>query len=224
MSIARAARLMLRAQRYGALSTASEKFNGHPFGSITPFLADHDGSILVCVSALAEHTKNMVKDPRVSLVTHDQRDGNVQAQGRVTLIGHAKPEPEPQRIGSRYMRYFPDARAYLGMSDFAFYRIRPIALRYIAGFGQIHWVSAEDYTVAGAEAFAQQEEGMLAELNSRRPESLQRLMRQNFGIELGEMQAIGLDCDGLDVAHGGRTWRIDYPDALPVPSLDALLG
>jgi putative heme iron utilization protein len=44
---ARAARLLLRAHRYGALGTLSQKFDGHPFGSITPYLTDHDGSLQI---------------------------------------------------------------------------------------------------------------------------------------------------------------------------------
>jgi len=54
---ARAARCLLRAHRYGVLSTLSKKFDGHPFGSIAPYLTDHDGSVLLFISALAEHTK-----------------------------------------------------------------------------------------------------------------------------------------------------------------------
>ena len=81
---------MLRAHRYGALCTLSKKFDGHPFGSITPYLVDHDGSLLVLISTLAEHTKNIQHDPRVSLITHNQNDSNIQTQGRVTLVGTAE--------------------------------------------------------------------------------------------------------------------------------------
>ncbi len=49
----RAARQLLRAHRYGALSTLSKKFDGHPFGSITPYMVDHDGNLIILISALA---------------------------------------------------------------------------------------------------------------------------------------------------------------------------
>ena len=62
MSNAREARQMLRAHRYGALSTLSKKFDGHPFGSICPYLVDHDGSLLILISTLAEHTKNILAE------------------------------------------------------------------------------------------------------------------------------------------------------------------
>ena len=79
---ARAARQMLRAHRYGVLCTLSKKFNGHPFGSITSYLVDHDGSLLILVSTLAEHTKNIQHDPRVSLITHYKDDNDIQSLTR----------------------------------------------------------------------------------------------------------------------------------------------
>ncbi len=91
---------MLRRHCYGALSTVSKKFNGHPFGSITPYLADHDGSLLILISALAEHSKNIMHDLRVSLITHDQHDADIQAQGRVTLIGEARAGSRPRAGGA----------------------------------------------------------------------------------------------------------------------------
>src|SRR5487761_1894852 len=124
---ARAARQLLRAHRYGALCTLSKKFDGFPFGSITPYLVDHDGSLIILISTLAEHTKNILHDPRVSLITHDQRDSHIQTQGRVTVLGNAQIINNHDAIGARYLRYFPEAQGYFQMHDFAFYRIRPIA-------------------------------------------------------------------------------------------------
>src|SRR5512146_2963822 len=117
-STARAARQLLRAHRYGALCTLSKKFDGHPFGSITPYLVDHDGSLLILISALAEHTKNIQNDPRVSLITHNQEDPRIQTQGRVTVVGSASRISERNEAGKRYLRYFPDAQPYFDTAEF----------------------------------------------------------------------------------------------------------
>src|SRR5512135_3173266 len=108
-STALAARQLLRAHRYGALSTLSKKFDGHPFGSITPYLVDHDGSLLILISNIAEHTKNILNDPRVSLITHTQDDPHIQTQGRVTVVGSASLVANRDGAGKRYLRYFPEA-------------------------------------------------------------------------------------------------------------------
>lgn len=219
--ISREARQMLRAHRYGVLGTLSKKFAGYPFGSITPYLVDHDGSLLILISSLAEHTKNILHDSRVSLITHDQRDAHILSQGRVTVIGNAEPEQNREPAGLRYLRYFPEAQAYLAMHDFSFFRIRSVAIRYIGGFGKIHWVDIENYSVARAEQFARQEESLLAEINAKYQITVRQLLKQRYGIEAANMQAIGLDCDGLDIHSGEQVWRLDFPETSTAPSLDA---
>jgi putative heme iron utilization protein len=198
---ARDARQLLRAHRYGALSTLSKKFDGHPFGSITPYLVDHDGSLLILISALAEHTKNIRHDPRVSLITHNQEDSHIQTQGRITLVGSAALDAERVQIGKRYLRYFPEAQIYYDMPDFQFYRIVPQALRYISGFGDIHWVKADRYQVP-SNTLAAEEDVLLARINAARP-ATQGLV-------------IGIDCDGYDLRLNDRTMRHDFP----TPALD----
>jgi hypothetical protein len=80
----------------------------------------------------------------------------------------------------------------------------------------------EKYAVARAEQFAQQEESLLAEINAKQQIILRRLLQQRYGIEAVNVQAIGLDCDGLDVASGEYIWRLDFAEAATGPSLDAL--
>ncbi len=201
-SNARIARQMLRAHRYGALSTLSKKFDGHPFGSITPYLVDHDGSLLILISALAEHTKNIQNDPRVSLITHNQDDPHIQTQGRVTLVGNASLFTDREQAGKRYLRYFPEAQTYFDMHDFNFFRIVPLALRYIGGFGDIHWVKADNYLVP-LYPLIRAEAALLEKLNS------------SHSATQGHL--VGIDCDGYDLRIDARNLRRDFP----TPALDA---
>lgn len=209
---AREARQILRAHRYGALCTLSKKFDGHPFGSITPYLVDHDGSLLILISALAEHTKNIQNDARVSLITHNQDDPCIQTQGRVTVVGSATLESDRDGAGLRYLRYFPEAQTYFAMHDFQFYRIVPQAIRYIGGFGNIHWVKAANYAVASYPLIANEEE-VLAQMNAEHEAAMRRHTAQTDS----EVELIGIDCDGFDIRVGERLLRIQSE----VPILDA---
>jgi hypothetical protein len=193
------ARQLLRAHRYGALSTLSKKFNGHPFGSITPYLVDHDGSMLILISALAEHTKNIQSDPRVSLITHNQDDPHIQTQGRVTVVGSATLEADRDDAGKRYLRYFPEAETYFAMHDFQFYRIVPQAIRYIGGFGNIHWVKADNYIVP-TYPLIEEEDALLDELNAKRPAT--------------QGAVIGVDCDGYDVRTNDKVTRSHFAEMI----------
>jgi hypothetical protein len=200
ISTAKAARQLLRAHRYGALCTLSKKFDGHPFGSITPYLVDHDGSLLILISTLAEHTKNIQHDPRVSLITHNQEDTHIQTQGRITIVGTALLLEDRELAGKRYLRYFPEAKTYFAMHDFQFYRIVPQALRYIGGFGDIHWVKAENYLLPPYPLIAE-EDALLDKINAAR--------------SVSDGLVIGIDCDGFDLRLNERTARHDFQFLAP---------
>ncbi len=209
MSNARSSRQMLRAHRYGVLCTLSNKFNGHPFGSIPPYLVDHDGSLIIFISTLAEHTKNIKYDCRVSLITHDQSNLDIQSQGRVTVVGEAQPVPDKDKIVLRYLRYFPEAQSYLAMHDFSFYRIMPQILRYIGGFGRIHWIAANGYLVAPY-PLIEQEADVIAHMNLEHRDAMRRYCRHTYQCEALDVELLGIDCDGFDVSADGRNLRFDF--------------
>ena len=210
------ARQLLRAHRYGALSTLSKKFSGHPFGSIMPYLVDHDGSLLILISTLAEHTKNILADPRVSLITHSQDNPHIQAQGRVTVVGTVTRVSDREGAGKRYLRYFPEARTYFDMHDFQFYRINPLAIRYIGGFGDIHWVKPEDYVVHHC-ALIEQEDGILEHMNTDHQDALCNYCRHSHRHDATQAEMIGIDPDGFDVRDGKKVMRFEFSR----PVLDA---
>lgn len=221
MSSASEARRLLRSHRYGALSTLSKKLDGFPFGSITPYLVDHDGSLLILISALAEHSKNIRHDPRVSLITHNQSDPRIQMQGRVTVAGHAQQLPDQQQAVARYLRHFPEASDLLTL-DFAFYRIRPVAIRYIGGVGRIHWLNLDNYLAPHAAYFAQNEEKILNKINTQQTSTLRDLLSRH-GMEASDAQLIGLDCDGLSFLANEQFWRLDFAETLnDLSQLDSL--
>jgi len=202
--------MMLRAHRYGALSTLSKKFDGHPFGSITPYLVDHDGSLLILISGLAEHTKNILGDSRVSLITHDQYNPHIQTQGRVTLVGNATFDPDRERCGIRYLSYFPEAQTYFDMPDFNFFRIVPFSIRYIGGFGDIHWVKADNYRLPSYPLISK-ESALLDEFDAAQRSALAR----SVGVaDAKEVTLIGVDCDGFDLRADDRVYRSDFAEVV----------
>lgn len=219
MSHAREARCLLRAHRYGVLSTLSKRFDGHPFGSIAPYLTDHDGSVLLFISGLAEHTKNLLIDPRVSLITHDQNDARIQTQGRVTVIGKATPLDGREPYAARWLHYFPENEPLFELGDFSFFRIVPQAVRHVAGFGQARWVMSH-FTVPPYPLITQ-EDGLLAQLNAERQDELRRYLELR-GLSPECVRILGIDCDGFDVAADGRMLRFDFD--VPVTDADSALA
>jgi heme iron utilization protein len=202
------ARRFTRANRQGVLCTISKKLGGYPFGSVCPFVPDHAGRPVILISTLAEHTKNIDADPRVSLIVQPYAEDQHNA-GRVTIVGDAVGLPEKDSLGPRYLRYLPQAETYFAMHDFFFYRIEPLRIRYIGGFGKIHWIEAENY-LAKDDPLASQEEGVLAHMNADHAHNLRDYCRHVHKVEPDEVEMIGIDGDGFDVRADDRVLRFDF--------------
>lgn len=214
MSLGREARRHLRAHKYGVLSTLSRALDGYPFGSIVPFALDDRAYPVILASRLAEHARNFSADPRVSLLVHEA-GADVQAGARVTLLGKTVPVATGDPAAERYLRYFPAARDYLRL-DFDFYRIEPVTLRVVAGFGKIHWISREAY-MPPENSLAAHESAILAHMNADHADSLRDYCRFYHRHNAGNPAMVGIDCDGFDVRADGALLRF----AFDPPVIDA---
>jgi len=214
-SNARQARCYLRARSHGVLSTLSRRIAGYPYGSIVPYVLDHAGRPVILVSRLAEHTKNMEADHRASLVARDDGD-EIQAGARLTLLGDAERFDCGQHLRARFLRYQPQAEQLLGLKDFSFWRITPVALRFIAGFGAIRWVPAKEFTTA-ASAIEEVESEIVSHMNGDHVDALRACCRSWSGSDVGKAAMIGVDCDGFDVLADGSRLRLEFPEMATDP-------
>lgn len=207
MSNAREARRHLHAAEFGMLATRSRRFPGYPFGSIVPFVLDHAARPAFFISRLAEHRKNIDADGRVSLLAHAPAE-HLLAGARLTLVGDAEQAGDDGALRERYLRYVPGAAQLLELGDFDIYRIAPVAVRFIAGFGAVHWLSAADFAPgASLEAI---EADVLAHMNADHRRALEDCCRQLHGVAAQRVEMIGIDCDGFDVRADGRRLRFPF--------------
>jgi putative heme iron utilization protein len=204
MSLASEARQFLRATRSGVLSTFSSKFAGYPFGSVAPFVLDHSGQPVVLISTIAEHTKNIIANPKISLLVFDGTD-DLQASARLSLIGEAKQiDKDDENLRARYLRYFPQAVGYFEMHDFNFYRIEMAQARYIAGFGKMGWVSGNELSgeqfLNDPQPLAVQETSIIEHMNADHQHNLIGYCKHFYDIDVTNPQMLGIDSDGFDVS------------------------
>jgi putative heme iron utilization protein len=208
------ARRLFLQESFGILSTLSLDVPGYPFGSVVPYCADGTGRPVIYISHIAQHTKNIKADPRVSLTIVESHSGDdeVQSRGRLTLIGDAAPVQQGERrTAERYFRHVPESRQYDQTHDFAFYRIDLVRLRFIGGFGQIHWVEPREFLIDNP--FSEAQEGrILDHMNTDHAGAL----RQYAGGKDSIMT--GIDSEGFDMLANGRKLRIDFDG--PVRSME----
>jgi putative heme iron utilization protein len=213
-SRARAARMLVRRHRSGVLSSHSLKFAGYPYGSALPHATDHAGRPVVLISQLAEHTRNLEADARASLIVCES-GADLQAQPRVTVLGTTHPVADAARIERRYLRFYPEHAQYLTIGGFRFFALEPFQVRYIQGFGGLHWIAGESYLAP--EALRDAEEEILAHMNRDHPDALRAYCRHVHDVDAQDPQMVGFDCDGFDVRAGERLLRFDFAE----PVLDA---
>ena len=212
-----AARQLLNHQSVGVLSTQSVDVEGYPFGSIAPYVLDYDGQPVMLISDIAQHTRNIKRNNKVSLTVFDRYADDAQATGRLTWIGDAEPvNPADAEIRRRYLRYFPSAESYFDTHDFSFYCIHLRRARFIGGFGQIFWVEAAEMLFPNP--FRQAETGIVKHMNEDHEKALRHYCAALKGIEVQSVAMTGIDGEGFDLLADGRKLRIDFDS--PISSVE----
>jgi len=140
-------RTLMSLTSVATLSTISRKDGGYPFGSLMPFALDSLGRPIFLISNMAMHTQNLKADSRCSLfVGQTMVDGDALGAARATMIGNAEPIPgnDIADARERYLARHENSHHWVDFPDFSFFRLQPINLYYVGGFGVMGWVEAPD--------------------------------------------------------------------------------
>ncbi|WXL24980.1 DUF2470 domain-containing protein [Ectopseudomonas mendocina] len=211
------ARHLLLKEYRGVLSTHSKAMPGFPFGSVVPYCLDAEGFPLILISRIAQHTHNLLKDNKCSLLVGEREAADVQAAGRLTLLAEAvKLEGEQQidQAAQRYYRYFPDAQDYQKAHDFDFWRLNPVRWRFIGGFGAINWLDQ----VALANPFAGESGvSMLEHMNSDHAQAIAHYVELAGLPNEPEAQMVGIDTEGFHLRIGQRIHWLAFPTSCNSP-------
>jgi putative heme iron utilization protein len=151
---AQKARSLLEGRRFGVLTTISKRMPGYPFGSIAPFSVDDEGRPLLLLSGLAVHTKNLDENAKASLLVFDKAaEEDPLGSARMNLMGEVDAVPEPDLAAARaaYVKDHPESEQWLDFGDFQLYRLAVADVYYIGGFGEMGWVSKDDFAEAKPE-------------------------------------------------------------------------
>lgn len=145
-------RALLSASGVASLATLHD---GAPAVSLTPWAPTTDGSaILIHVSRLAQHTGDILADPRVAaMIAEPESEGKLaQALPRVMIHGAAREldreSGEYERAKLAYLTRHPRSEMTFGLGDFSLFAIEPRTVRFVAGFGRAFDVEKEE--LAGA--------------------------------------------------------------------------
>ncbi|XP_010466336.1 PREDICTED: uncharacterized protein LOC104746532 [Camelina sativa] len=198
-----AVRNLLEQARFAHLCTVMSKMHhrreGYPFGSLVDFAPDRMGHPIFLFSPLAIHTRNLLAEPRCSLVVQIPGWSGL-SNARVTLFGDVYPlsEDEQEWAHKQYI-----AKHQHGPSEqwgnFHYFRMQNISdIYFIGGFGTVAWVDVKEYEALQPDKIAVDGgEGNLKELNAIFSKPLRELLSTES--EVDDAALISIDSKGIDV-------------------------
>jgi putative heme iron utilization protein len=214
------ARSLLRRSRQGALATLMTG-SGDPYCSLVNVASHPDGSPILLISRLALHTKNILGDPRVSLMLDERAEGDPLEGARIMLAGRAEEarKEDAKLLRRRYLNAHPSAEVFVDFKDFSFFRIRPLAAHLVAGFGRIVDLKPERFLIdlSDATALLEAEQGAIEHMNADHLEATNLYATRLLGAESADWRCTGCDPGGLDLQAGTVTLRLDFPERVTGP-------
>jgi putative heme iron utilization protein len=212
------ARNLLRRARTGTLATLNAD-DGIPYASLVNVATDVRGLPLLLISTLAWHTRNLMAEPRASLMVAEvPASGDALTGPRVSVMGRFL-RVEDGSVRRRYLARHPAAELYAGFGDFAFWRMEPEQAHAVAGFGRIETIPAGEM-FPSADEMSALEEGAIAHMNEDHEDAVQRFAAKRLGATPGGWKITGIDPDGADLRRDQEVLRL--PFATPVHTAGAL--
>lgn len=211
----REVRRIVRASDRACLATRLAE-GGGPYASLVLSACEHDGTPVLLLSDLADHTRNIAADPRVALLFDATAGLEDPLSGpRVTLTGRARAVDAP-RLRARYLARHPGAATYADFRDFRLYRVAVERAHFVAGFGRVRWLDGEHVLFRGAaEELVRAEQDILARINDGQTPTL---LAQALGgrRETGWIMT-GVDPEGCDLRTGAAVTRLDFAEPVRDP-------
>ncbi len=185
--------------------------HGAPYASLVLIAADLDASPLLLLSDLAQHSRNIAFDPRISLLIDGTAGYRDPLTGpRLTVIGQAKVVADPSLL-ARFTAHHPTSAVYSGFADFRLYQVAAERGHLVAGFGRIHWIDGHDLLfTADTGPLAAAEPAILMHMNERHAEAVTDYARGLLGRAGVDWRMSGIDPEGADLQREGETARLDF--------------
>ncbi|KAL9671039.1 hypothetical protein QQ045_008602 [Rhodiola kirilowii] len=199
-----AVRNLMEQARFAHLCTVMSRMHhrreGYPFGSLVDFAPDPLGHPIFSFSPLAIHTRNLLADPRCTLVVQIPGWSGL-SNARVTIFGDVYPLPDDQQEWAHKLYI---SKHQQGPSqqwgNFYYFRMENISsdIYFIGGFGTVAWVDVKEYESVKPDKIAVDGgEQNLKALNVIFSKPLKKLLSTES--EIDDAAIISIDSKGIDI-------------------------
>ncbi|XP_052176695.1 glutamyl-tRNA reductase-binding protein, chloroplastic-like [Diospyros lotus] len=200
----------------GMLSTFSQKHEGYPSGSMVDFACDAYGSPILAVSSLAVHTKDLLANPKCSLLI--AKDPEDRTDLVITLHGDAVyvSDKDREAIRTVYLARHPNA-FWVDFGDFQFLRIEPKVIHYVSGIATASLgsgeFSKEEYRATKVDPIYQFSKPIVSHMNKDHGGDTKLIVQHSTSIPVDFAHMLDLDSLGFNVKAGyqGDTFKLRVP-------------
>jgi putative heme iron utilization protein len=208
---------LLREGLTGALATLMPGA-GDPYCSLVNIATAADGAPLLLLSTLAIHTKNLLADPRASLMIDERKAGDPLEGARIMLMGTVT-RADDAGSRARYLARHPEAGQFAGFKDFNFYRMTLSRVHLVAGFGRIVDLTPQDVLtdMSGADSLREAEAGAVSHMNADHKDALRLYATKLSNAADGDWCCTGCDPEGVDLRLGRVGLRLRFPQRVTGP-------
>ncbi|MCS3781018.1 HugZ family pyridoxamine 5'-phosphate oxidase [Tsukamurella ocularis] len=184
------------------------------------------GDPVLCVSHMAEHGRNLARDPRasVSIVAPDASSDPL-ANARITLAGTVH-RPEAEQLAAAreaHLAAVPAAKYYIDYSDFTVWVLEVERVRWVGGYGRMDSATRADYAAAEPDPVTPHAASAVRHLNDDHAPALLDMARQLGGYpdataaRCERADRYGLDIH-VDTPRGWAVTRVGYLAPLDAPA------
>jgi heme iron utilization protein len=219
------ARSLAATYQLGTLSTLNDE--GYPFGSVVQYVLDDRGQPVTLLSELAEHTKNLRRDGRASvLVSSSVMPGDdPMSLPRVTLVGSLTlvSDNEVSALRDRFLSAHPTAASYATFRDFAWWRLDLDSVRFVGGYGRMSWVDVDAYMHVQPDPLAPHADGIMSHMNTDHADANRAYARAFAGItHATSARMVAVDRLGFDLLattpDGLQPARVNFDEPVDTPA------
>jgi putative heme iron utilization protein len=206
----------------GTLCTLALEPEGYPYGSFVTVAFD-DGDPVFLISELAEHTKNLERDPRASLLVAEDRSADPLANGRVTMLGPCtRVGADSESARAAFFAAHPNSTYYADFRDFAFWKLRVDHVRYIGGYGRMSWIGKADWQAAEPDPLGPSASGIIAHMNADHADAMVLYCKAfSRATEITSASMTGIDRYGFEMSamtpQGPRPVRLAFARPVGTP-------
>ena len=178
---------------------------GWPYGSLVLSSCEHNATPYLFISDLAEHTKAIKINKKISIFYKDNNfTGDPLAGIRFSLLCEAykMSRDKSNFLINRFVLRHPESAIYANFEDFNIFGLTIKKVHIIGGFGKIFWLKKEDVIGKSCKLLMDSEKSIIDYFDN---------------TKFSDYKIIGVDSEGVDFFIGKKYYRNDFDKEVDSP-------